>query len=217
MIRLHALVLVLCAVLPLAGFAQVPSPPPLVPAPAVPQAEEEGPQDEIIPRDWEAQQSDGGKVGRLILGPLVGLVLGTVAAAPGVLLMADSFSCSTCGNDSEILGGGLLSLAGFTLGGTLGVKLMGSLFGGEGRYVHTLAGAGVGFGAGLLAMLPLITTEGGWAIPLIACPIIGAVVGYELSHSSERERKAASPAVVVLPSVGVSPLGGVIAGMVGRF
>ena len=132
--------------------------------------------------------------------------------------MADSFSCSTCGNDSEVIGGGLISLAGYTMGAALGVKLMGNVFDGEGRFLHALLGAGAGFGAGLLGALPLIETEGGWAIPLIVFPLIGAAVGYELSHSSEIQRRAEeSPLVMVLPSVGVSPTGGVIAGLVGRF
>jgi hypothetical protein len=218
MARLHVLLLVLCAVLPLPGFAQASSPPPLVPAPASPQEDEEKPQGEIIPRDWEAQESGGARAGRIVLGPVLGLVLGTVAAAPGVFLMSDSFSCSTCANDSEILGGGLLSLAGYSVGAALGVKLMGSLLEGEGRFLHAFLGAGIGFGAGLLGALALSTTEGAWAIPLLTFPLIGAVIGYEVSHSNERERRAAAgPSVAVLPSVSVRPSGGVIAGLVGRF
>jgi len=217
MARTHVLVLLLCVALPLPGVAQV-SNPPLVPAPVSPQRGEGKPEGEIIPRDWEARESEGVHPGRVILGPLVGLLLGTVATAPGLLLMADSFSCSTCGSESEVIGGGLISLVGYTAGVALGVKAMGSVFDGEGRFLHALLGAGAGFGAGLLAMLPLIETEGGWAIPLIIFPLVGATVGYEISHSNELKRRAEeAPLVMVLPSVGVSPTGGVIAGLVGRF
>lgn len=217
MTRTHVLVLLLCVALPLPGIAQV-SNPPLVPAPAAPRAEEGTPQGEIIPRDWEARQSDGSVVGRVMLGPLVGLVFGTVLAVPGVFLMADSFSCSTCADDGEILAGGLVSLLGYTTGAALGVKLMGSVFDGEGRFLYTLLGAGAGFGAGLVAMLPLIETEGGWAVPLLIFPLVGAVVGYEMSDTSERKAQTEPYLNVrVLPSVGVSPTGGVIAGLVGRF
>jgi hypothetical protein len=218
MARVHLLSLLLCAVLQLPVLAQASAPPPPVPVPADPQVNEGKPQGELPPRDWETPESGGSRAGRIVLGSLTGLLMGTVAAAPGVLLMSDSFSCSTCVTDSEVIGGGLLSLAGLTAGGALGVKLMGSLLGGEGRYLHTLLGAGVGFGAGIMGALPLVSTEGGWAIPLFTFPIIGAVVGYEVSHSNERERKAAAgPGVAVLPSVSVRPLGGVVAGLMGRF
>jgi hypothetical protein len=153
-----------------------------------------------------------------VLGPLAGFVVGILAASPGLLLMGDSFSCSTCADDAAIIGGGLVSLVGFTAGTALGVKLIGSLFWGEGRYLKTLLGAGLGFGGGLLTMIPLIETEGGWAIPLLVGPLIGAVVGYEMSHTDELERMAAAgPSVSVLPSVSVHPSGGVIAGLMGRF
>ncbi|WP_224247689.1 hypothetical protein [Hyalangium gracile] len=217
MSRVHVLLLLLCVVLPLSGAAQAPSPPPMVPAPAAPPAEAVQPEGELIPRSSVTPDSGRGRAGRVILGPLTGLVLGLLAATPGLVLMGDSFSCSTCANDSEIIGGGLVSLVGFTAGTALGVKLIGSLFWGEGRFLKTLLGSALGFGGGLLTMIPLIETEGGWAVPLIIGPLIGAVIGYELSHTEELERMAAGPSVAVLPSVSVHPSGGVIAGLMGRF
>jgi hypothetical protein len=202
MARVHLLVLLLCAVLPLQAFAQG----------------GEEPKGEIIPRDQRVPDPSDGRAGRIILGSLGGILLGTLATAPGILLMLDSFSCSTCADDAEIIGGGLVSLAGLTAGGALGVKLVGSLLGGEGTYLHTLLGAAVGFGAGLVGALPLYDTEGGWAVPLFTFPFIGAVVGYEMSHAKALERQAgAGPRVAVLPIVSVRPSGGVVAGLVGRF
>jgi len=223
MARVYLAFLLLCVLLPLQALAQAPVSPPPLPAPGareeappVPGGAVEKPQGEIIPRDWETSASVG-RPGRVVLGSLGGLLLGLVGTVPGIFLVAEGFDCDGCGNDSSIVLGGLVGIAGMSAGTALGVKLAGSLFGGEGRYLHTLLGAVLGAGAGIFAALAMSETDGLWAIPLITSTVLGAIIGSEVSHSNEFESRAAGTGVTMLPSVSVRPSGAVVAGLVGRF
>ncbi len=153
-----------------------------------------------------------------MLGSFTGLLLGLVGTVPGIFIIAQEIDCDGCGIDAATEVGALLGITGMSVGAALGVKLIGSLFDGEGRYLHTVLGAGLGAGAGIRAALALSKTEGLWAIPLITSTVLGAVIGYELSNSNEHDRMAAEArSVTVLPSMVVSPSGGIVAGLVGRF
>jgi hypothetical protein len=153
-----------------------------------------------------------------VLESLGGLVLGLVGTAPAIVVAIPNFSCSTCGQEESLVAAQLLGLAGVSLVGALGVKLAGSLMGGEGRYLGALQGAGIASGASIFVMLALENSPGAFALPMVLFPVLGAVIGYEMSHGAELERQAkGGPAVALFPAVDVSPAGGVVAGLVGSF
>jgi hypothetical protein len=107
------------------------------------------------------------------LGALGGLGLGVSGALIGALL-------TTPDTDSPFrmyLGGAL----GLGLGVTLGVWGAGTLAGGDGSLLATTGGMAVGMalGAGLASLFPLAPTQMLYLLPL---PLLGAVVGYELSN-----------------------------------
>ncbi len=220
---------VLCALLPFQGLAQAPSQPPMVPAPAAPAegaraapGEEQPPQDEIIPRERQrTEDSAGRRVGRIALGTFSGLLGGVLGGLPGIgLSIGFERGCEGCGNITASLIAGVAGIAGFAAGMAFGVWGTGSLLGGEGRYLPTLAGTGIGIlvGGGIAVYLGDQIKEELAIPPLLIGPILGTLIAYEISHSNEWERGAeASPSVAVLPTFGVSPSGGFVAGLVGRF
>ncbi len=219
----------LCALLPFQGLAQAPSQPPMVPAPATPAegpraalGEEQQPQDEIIPRERQRpEDSVGRRVGRIALGTFGGLLGGVVGGLPGIgLSIGLERGCEGCANGTAVIIAGLAGVAGVASGMAFGVWGIGSLLGGEGRYLPTLAGTGIGLlvGGGIAVYLGDQIKEELAIPPLLIGPILGTLIAYEISHSNEWERGAeASPSVAVLPTVGVSPSGGFVAGLVGRF
>lgn len=212
------LVLLLVTLLPCLGLAQT-SAPPLISAPASAEVPEEKPKGEIIPRPWQADPP-GRRAGRIVVESVSG-VLGA-ALIGGTLLGASyavEFGCNRCG---DVTIPALLSAAGVVgafAGVSLGVKVGGSLMDGQGRFLPTLGGsflgllAGGSIAAGLSQVHELLAVP-----PLILGPLAGAVLGYELSHDSARDKAAGGLSPVSLfPSVSVGPSGGVVAGLVGRF
>jgi hypothetical protein len=230
MSRACLLSVLLCALLPLRGLAQVSSPPPMVSAPAAPTqepgaapgaGEKESPQDEIIPRQPREPQSAGRRVGRIALGTLGGALGGAVGGIPlFVISFAVGGGIDGNGDQTASLVAAGAGLVGYATGMAFGVWGISSLMGGEGRYLPTLAGTVLGLlvGGGLGAYLFTQVEELLAIPPLVGGPLLGAVIGYEISHSIEWERGAeASTGIAVLPTVSVRPSGGFVAGLVGRF
>ncbi len=237
MSRASLVSVLLCALLPLRGLAQVPAPPPMVPAPAAAtqepgaaprEAEKEIPQDEIIPRQPREPESAGRRAGRIALGTLGGALGGIVVGAPlFVLSFAAGGGIDGGGDESASLVAAAVGMAGLATGMAFGVWGVGSLLGGEGRYLPTLAGTGLGllFGSGLAAYLGTQVKELQDTPTLIVVSLMGAVsasmgavIAYEISHSIERERGAEDrTGIAVLPTVSVRPSGGFVAGLVGHF
>jgi hypothetical protein len=158
-------------------------------------------------------------VGRIVLESVGGLVLGGVGTVPAFAAMIPSFACSTCYKQGNVLAAELLGFAGMSLGGALGVRLMGGLLGGQGLFLDALQGAAVASGVGLVIA---VVAEGPapalGVLPMITFPLVGAIIGYERSNTLERERLAKeAPAMAVLPTLSVRPSGGVLAGLAGRF
>jgi hypothetical protein len=183
--------------------------------------EEEKPQGELIPRRRPAT-GEARAVGRVLLGTFGGLLGGILGAGPGLGLSLAMERCEGCGNSTgAITAVGLVGVAGGVSGIALGVWGSGSLLGGGGRYLPTLLGVGAGtlVGGGLAVLLAESSSHEENAIPpLIIGPILGGIIGYEISHSLEVDRlERASTGVTLLPTVGVRPSGGVVAGLVGRF
>jgi hypothetical protein len=226
--RLGFLLLTLCVLLPVRGLAQ--TAPPLVPAPAPadpydpkegdPEPEEEPP-GELIPRQWTPSESAGLKAPRIVLEVLGGSLLGAAASLPGAFIAAVAAFCDGCESDSQFLGGVGLAFAGLTLGTAVGIKGMGSLLEWEGRFLAALAGTSIGALAGLGAGLVIAWGAGSelWFIPILVGPLVGGIIAYESSHTNALEERS-SPSrtgMSMIPVVGVSPRGGIIGGLAGRF
>jgi len=237
--------LLLCLLLPLPGLAQdstppeepapAVTPPPLVPAPPSPSdssqafpggpdeaPSEDTPRGEIIHREWETERDPSPTFPRLLLEIVGGSLGASAGIIPGGLLILSAFCDDSCSGGEEsraILGLGI-ALAGFAGGAAVGITGAGSLLHGEGEYWPTAGGAALGTLVGTLAALALASSADEAAlIPFLAGPVVGGMIGYEISHSNALARKQRNPALtpVVLPMATVSPRGGVIGGLAGRF
>jgi hypothetical protein len=216
---------------PLVPAPPLPQPPPPRPAPSRPpptQApEEQAPEGEIIPRDPVAQRADSAQTTlRLIITPwsgaiagMMGVIIGSVPTAIVALpfcLGADDFEDEP---QCTIAVGAGLSLT-YAVGVTLGVTLVGKMMGGQGDGVMTflaaLAGAAAGSGIGIASR-----STGALILGLALGPLIGAVVGYEISHSMYTQPASSEPQARsgfrVMPMAGVTPGGGILGGLMGRF
>jgi hypothetical protein len=227
--RLALLLIVLSVLLPVRGLAQ--TPPPLVPAPTEeePPYEPEAEGSESEGRRWdEPSVSDeaprehfGLTTGRVTLEFLGGSVLGLAAGIPGAILAVNGAFCDGCESEGAFFAGLSLSFAGLTLGSALGIKGMGSLLGGEGRFLSALAGTSIGglSGLGLGLLIGFAAGSELWIIPTLAGPIVGGIIAYEASHADARQERSAPSrsATGVLPVVGVSPRGDILCGLAGRF
>jgi hypothetical protein len=203
-----------------ADASELPSPP-LVPAPE-PTPQAEPPAGEVFPREPEAAAPAKGSfsVGRAMLEVLGGGAGGATVGFLSLLLGGLVFS-PLCDTD-ECLGPILITgIVGTTFGVPLGVYGAGKLAGGKGKYWPAFVGTIMGGGLGLAAAL-LSQDEAGTAIGLTAGPVIGAVIGYELSHSLESAPAAvtpqgSSPGLMIFPTFGLTLTGGVVGGLSGRF
>lgn len=200
-----------------------PSPPPLVPAPAQP--EEPVPEGELIPRSevpriLPSPRFSPGNVAIEALGGLVGgMGLGIGAAlALGGLFSASGDCDATCG-----LVAAVLALPAVAIGIPLGVYVAGELIDGEGRFLPAFGGMLAGVGGALLLALTgssLVTT-----LAVLTFPIAGAVIGYELSRPDAPPMQEedgygdeySSTGFQVVPVLGVTPGGGFVGGLSGRF
>lgn len=144
---------------------------------------------------------------------LVGAVAG-VAAGAGVALTAPCLvSPPQCvfGRDArfESLAGIAGALWLFAL--PAGVTVAGNLGGGRGGYGASLLGTSVGVGAAVPLAAWLGSKRGGGPAAAVAIavvlPVLGAILGYELSWSDDAPRRGRARARL-LPDVSVGPGGG---------
>lgn len=220
---------VLAVLLPLLAQAQAPvaasstevPPPPLVPAPTgesvSPSPFNPDPPARLLP----PPESAGDRVGRMLLETLGGGLGGVMGLGAGFFIGGNIATESSCGLDCTE--GALLTLSvvgvGMTLGASAGVFGAGSLMDGQGRFLHTLGGAALAEGAALgLVALGLDSTPA--TLSILLAPLVGALVGYEVSHvlsRSDMEQSAsAHSGVSLMPVVGATPGGGML-GLHGRF
>jgi hypothetical protein len=211
------------------------SPPPLVPATPLPppppppsQAPvETPPKGELIPRRLPGQQGESDQAAlRLIIMPWSGVIMGMAGAIVGIVpsaILAIPFCVGTNGPDDEprcgiaIAAGVGLS---YSVGVTLGVTLVGRMTGGEGDgmmvFLGALAGAAVGSGIGVANQ-----STGLLVLGLALGPVLFATAAYELSHHLARQATGmelqARSRFRVMPVVGVTPGGGLLGGLAGRF
>ena|GEM_PF-1232318 len=234
----------LCALLSAQVSAQASSPPPLLPAPAVPtedpydpkgsnsetdpyggyEGEDEtkgqnGPRGEIIPRRLGPSSGLGAQAPRLVLETLGGLGLGIAGTVPGAVLLWEVFCLDCSDGTGAVLASLGLMAVGMSVGSAGGVSLVGELMGGQGRFLPALAGSTLGLLAGGLAaaLLGAVFGEVAALLPLLTFPTVGALIAYERVHAEEVSRKQTLAAgVEVAPLVRARP-SGVVVGLVGRF
>jgi hypothetical protein len=230
---MHSLALLaLCLLVwfPTVGYAQseqapppppdAPTLPPLVTAPDKPEeAPEAAPEAEIIHREYGSAKAPADlMVPRLVLSP----VLGGVATAGGVVLGV-VFSVGVLGcdifedgcSDGEFY---IPTLVGGWAAGSLTVYGMSSFLNGQGSLGPTLLGGALGMGLGI-AFLAASQGSAWFIAPLI--PGFGAAIGYELSdyfaRSGTEPQRDEFAGVQFTPVLGMTPRGGVLGGLMGRF
>jgi hypothetical protein len=217
---------------PLVPAPPLPQPPPPPPAPSRPpptaQApKEEVPEGEIIPRDPVAQRADSAQTAmRIIITPWSGAITGMMGVIIGSIptaIVALPFCLGSRDFEDEpqcaIAVGTGLSVT-YTVGVTLGVTFVGKLIGGQGDGVMTflaaLAGAAAGSGIGIATR-----STGALILGMAVGPILCAVAGYEISHSLFMQSAGpgfqARSGFRVMPMAGITPGGGILGGLVGRF
>ncbi|MDY7231974.1 hypothetical protein [Hyalangium rubrum] len=227
---LTRIVLCLALLAPCVGLAQAPEgepspaptealpPPPLLPAPEQP--EESPPEGELIPREYELNGplKQSFSASRAMLELIGGGAVGAGMAIAGGIFGGLVFSASC--EDLDCLGVVFVSgLVGATFGVPLGVYGAGRLMDGRGQYwptfLGTLVGAGLGLAGGLASQ-----NEAALVVGLTFGPVLGAMVGYELSHAYQQP--APRPArfetgFQLHPAVGFTPGGGLLGSLSGRF
>ncbi|ADO74368.1 hypothetical protein [Stigmatella aurantiaca] len=197
-------------------------PPPLVSAPKEPEAPH--PPAVLFPHQWKPSEPQGpGLVaGRLMLELLAGAAGGAGMGAVSFLVGASVIS-GACDGDSLdcfvplfMMGG-----AGALIGVPLGVYGAGKLMKGRGQFWPTLIGTVAGAGLGLAGAL---ASQNGTALilGLSAGPVVGAIVGYEISHlvpgfPTRPGTVRPGLGLSMLPSFAATPGGGVLGGLSGRF
>jgi hypothetical protein len=183
-------------------------PPPLITAPEGPEAEP--PEGELFPHELESTRAPGEpfSVGRGVTEFLGGGVAGAGIGFLGLLLGAAVFVPS-CGDDGAcIVPIFLLGSTAAAFGVPLGVYGAAKFWGGQGSYWPTFLGTVVGAGLGILVAVA-VQNETAAMVTMTTAPIIGAMVGYELSHAHVQPS--------VSPALGLTLTGGVVAGLSGRF
>jgi hypothetical protein len=233
--------IVLCLVLLTAGasFAQVATDAPLAgPLDAVPeqpepsevvpeQPESPAPIGEIIPHEYKPQESVPPDlvVPRLLLevgGGIVGGVGVGLLTLLAVLPTLTADECdgwkSTCGVVTLLVG-----IPATAAGMALGVDMAGAKLGGRGDFGSAMLGLLGGAGAGVIFG---VTGHGTprWVLGLIGGPLLGAIVGYEISnilaHTAQPPPGRAghsSTGLKMTPVVGTTSHGGILGGLMGRF
>jgi hypothetical protein len=224
---MRLLTLLLCVLLPLSALGQAsepaPSqatPPPLVPAPEEPDTTE-GPEGELIPRS----ELPGTRKQSALRIPLQ--FLGASAAAAAALLATagiltiDAQGCQDgvlC-NPALFFGGIGLGAAALTFGPPLAIWGIGEAMDDRGRFWPTLGGGALGTLASFLSLLVLADQVPGGVLiaAIVLWPVAGSMTFYELTRRGPAPSGTVDAGVRVLPVVGRSRDGAIMAGLVGYF
>lgn len=212
------IVLSLCLLTASVSFAQT--------APVDAPAEEVAPKGELFPYQYKYETEDSPAlvfprvIAEVFGGVLGGVGMGIVGLLAGVSALEDV----SCGS-GEVCAATILiiTVPAVFVGIPLGVQYAGQGLGGRGDFLPSLAGTLLGTGAGLLYGLSQ-DGAGYMAVGLIVGPVLGAVIGYELSHamnaSNSYQARAGSSAAQGLrmaPLIGATPRGGFLGGLSGSF
>ena len=160
-------------------------------------------------RSQQAQQASNGLFPRLILGPIMGYAVGGTLAVVGSLIGAGLGGCSRAlAGDGWSLGsswcltGALTGVfAGFLVGTPLGVVWAGEWLHGMGSFVSAFLGSL----AGVAVAVIIVAVAQNYAAAYVAglVPVAGAVIGYELSSSSNASAALAGLALAPIFDHGV--------------
>ncbi|MBZ4418347.1 hypothetical protein [Myxococcus sp. RHSTA-1-4] len=153
-------------------------------------------------------------------------VAGAGAATLGGLALVELLTGTECLRTQErmcVLTSFLVTMLSVSATAPVGAWAMGSLLGGEGKLWAAYLGSAMGMGIGVVGTMPTIAFGNGTALA-IAGPIgavLGAAIGYEVSHHFSR-RKASllterPSGVRVTPMLGATPGGSLVGGMAGSF
>ncbi|MFL5345729.1 MAG: hypothetical protein ACJ8AT_13125 [Hyalangium sp.] len=204
------------------------SQPPLVAEPAPPPPESAAPESaappgELIPYHYRPQNEAPDPVVPRVLAEAFGGVLGGVGMGiVGLLAGASALEDFNCAADHAGLCAAtvlLVAIPATFVGIPLGVQMAAESLGGRGEFLPSLAGTLLGTGAGLMYGLSAGGT-GPVVTGLIVGPLLGAIVGYEISNALVRHGPLSASAdggPQVVPTVGATPRGGVFGGLSGRF
>lgn len=172
--------------------------------------ENEAPPDLVVPRIFA--EAFGGVLGGVGLG-IAGLLVG-VSALEDVSCDSENVCAATLI---------IITVPAVFVGIPLGVQYAAQGLGGRGEFLPALGGTLLGTGAGLLYGMSQ-EGNGAMAVGLIVGPILGAIVGYEISHTINVRRayvtgaaSSAKPGLRVAPLVGATPRGGLLGGLSGSF
>lgn len=153
-------------------------------------------------------------------GVLGGVGMGIVGLLVGVSALEDV----SCGS-GEVCAATILiiTLPAVFVGIPLGVQYAAESLGGRGEFLPSLAGTLLGTWAGVL--YGLSQDGGGYlAVGLSVGPLLGAVIGYEISHAMNTSRSyqaraggASAHGVQVAPLIGATPRGGFLGGLSASF
>lgn len=225
--RLVPLLLV-CVLFPLSSLAQAPeprqaegTPPPLVPAPAEPEA---GPAPEVPPGELIPREHTPGTQKPVSQRVPLQIVAGTAAAAGAMLLgygvlSTDPQDCDGSFCDYSVLFLGLgVGAVGLAVAPPLAIWLVGERFEGTGRFWPTLAGGVLGTAGSVLSLIALANDTPAEISLAVAglWPIVGSMILHELTRTPSYAMHAGSGARV-LPVVSLSRHGGIVGGLVGSF
>lgn len=198
-----------------APSAEVTTPPPLLTAPpdSPLAAQEPAPppfRGGLLPPQWKSPRPNY-FVPRLLAGTFLGTLAGVGGLIGGFIIgLQLEQGCNpfddVCSGDEMLVQAAPALLATGALP-SLVVYGLGSALHGEGALSTTLLGGFAGTGLGALLSVALGSYAGLLAIPVLAAA--GAVIAYEISDAGSR--------VQWTPVVGVTPGGGVLGGLIGRF
>jgi len=202
------------------------TPPPLAPPAESPA--EPSPRGQVFPREEQKEGSGATlSVGRLVLQLPAGVLLGAGLGAAGYLLAVVVLVGDWLFLDEALFKGheGSVLIAGTALGAAvgagLGVGAVGALLKGRGQLRAALLGAFLGGGAALGLAWGLDASGRAAVISALVGSSLGATVAYAISEARAPERTSTAAnehaSLSVLPMLGPTRSGGVVAGLVGRF
>jgi hypothetical protein len=164
---------------------------------------------------------------RVLLEVLFGSIGGATAGLGGFIGgFGASSSCSPlepCSSTGDEIVINTLVVSSLMAGSALGVYAAGRLMKGRGSFLPTIAGAAIGATVAGAALATGETAAG--VLLLLSAPLTGAIIGYEVSNAlAEAEAEPAVGALrpgagslEVLPVIAVTPAGGLLGGLAGRF
>lgn len=146
----------------------------------------------------EAQAESNGRFPRIVMEPIMAIAVGWSLGVIGLLVGMSAGDClgGSGSADSCLIGAVAGLYTGLLVGVPLGVIWAGSWFGGMGSYGSAFLGTLAGTGVAVLMAAIIGGTETAAGLSLL--PIAGAVVGYELSSSSNA--RAATAGLAFAPT-----------------